>query len=111
MEADWTSERIATTLTMAADILDRDGWRRGSFNTHLRAPHCLIGAIRTTNEDEWVRNSAIEAIRAELGNNTEHTAEQALVLWNDSASDGCRDGRHAKQVLRRTARKLNAEAG
>lgn len=95
-----TAAQTADDLDRAADLLERDGWRRedyGPTNDWRRAPRCAEGAIRAAAPNLNRAWEAVHAVERDICWGT------TLALWNDIA---VADSVQVVRALRRTARKL-----
>lgn len=99
---------VSEQLNLAADLIERDGWTRGTVGMNVVGPHCLEGAIKAVT-DAAVRSGdqgrylyvddncpVGEAVRSYLGGRA-HGGY--LFIWNDNQPGAA----EVIEVLRATA--------
>lgn len=94
----------ADVLEQAADLLERDGWCRGTF-TNYQGHHCVRGAIRQIGvqlNDYVLANATQDILAEDLG--LSHGG--ALVIWNDS---GVTRRSQVTSRMRKVAKKLRGQ--
>lgn len=93
-------------LVRAADLLERDGWHRGSLRDS-KGRRDVLAALEDATEELGPLFLAQDKLATELGlpDPDELATEARLARWND----GMEDRRAVVRAMRRTARKLGAE--
>lgn len=93
------SAQVAADLRAAADVLERDGWIRGSLHklASCGGGHCALGAIHVATGvvDDWGEEAQTAYQRAADAERllTRHLNIGPLPAWND------RPGRTADEVI------------